>query len=630
MNKTAVLLLVTGFSMWTYILNANDVKTVRGEDKIIMPAKGEGLYVNNLFQSNMVLQRDKPIAVWGWAKPGEAVKVEFDGKEQTAEAADDGSWKVEFPALPASANPKTMVIKGSDKTINLENILIGDVWVLGGQSNMEFPIHKVQNGQLEIISANLPNIRILSIPQENGPDPKKNFPKIYQWSGWSKRHFRKGFWDVCSPDTVKELSAIGYVFARRLQMATQIPIGVIDVSRGGTTVETWTPIEVLKSIDSPEVKMKLEEWDKKVSEFDPQKDLEDQIKRYNQWVERMKKQGKKIPPNRKAPTEPRPGPAMDQNRPGNCYASMMAPLEGLQVKGAIWHQGYNNCFDGSRGAKMYYDIFPEMISSWRKAFNNPEMAFGILSLCTQGTRQRLENFSSQMIDAGPYIREAQYKTFEDMYKAGDKNIGFTVTYDLRRRWYHPQLKVPAGERIARWALATQYGFEKEIKWKPPMIQKMEVKDGTIILDFDQATSAIDDGGPIEGFAIAGADGKFYPAIAKNKVTGKDQRGRDKKDMNSIVLSSPMVPEPKHFRYAWARMPMANVQAHHNTDIPIGTQRSDTWTLNDMYEAYVGKKAVDPNTLDRKERRELQNALKASDLERQLKEAETLIKDNTKK
>ena len=139
---------------------------------------------------------------------------------------------------------------------------------------------------------------------------------------------------------------------------------------------------------------------------------------------------------------------MDQNRPGNCYASMIAPLDGLQVKGAIFHQGYNNCFKGTQGAIMYRRVFPEMIKAWRAAFNNSEMPFGILSLCTEGAVQTLDNYSEMMANTGPYIREAQYQTFLDFYKAGDTQIGFVSTYDLRRRWYHPQFKVPAGERIA--------------------------------------------------------------------------------------------------------------------------------------------------------------------------------------
>jgi len=543
------------------------------EDVIDVPAIGEGLCVHNLFQSYMVLQRDKPISVWGWAAPGERVTVSFAEAKASSVAAADRSWKVTLPAMGASWMPFKMTIKGTVETITLDNVLVGDVWLLGGQSNMEFPLSRIENGNLEIVSANFTNISILTVPAQNGPDEKKGFPRLHEWSGWFKRHYRKGDWDVCTPKIVRELSAIGYVFARRIHMATETPIGVMDVSRGGTTVETWTPDSVLRKIDAPEVKAKLAEWDKKVAEFDPQKDLAERIKRHREWVARMKKQGRQIPADRKEPTDLRPGPKADQNRPGNCYASMIAPIAGLAVKGAIWHQGYNNCFDGARGARMYYQVFPKMIAAWRAAFNDPQMPFGIITLCTQGSRQTLDDFCSHMNDAGPYIREAQYKTFLDLYNAGDKNIGFTSTYDLRRRWYHPQLKIPAGERIARWALATQYGFGREIRWKPPIVKKMEIKDGKILLYMDDSAQNEDDGGVMEGFAVAGRDKRYHPAKAENLVTGRDGRGRPRKDMKVIVLSSPMVPEPVHYRYAWARSPMGNLQAHYNTDIPLATQRN---------------------------------------------------------
>ena len=152
--------------------------------------------------------------------------------------------------MPANSAPQKLTVQGKDKTLTLENVLVGDVWILGGQSNMEFPLSRIENGNLEIVSANYENIRILTVPSQNGPDNKQGFPRLHEWSGWFGRHFRKGDWDVCSPDIVRELSAIGYVFARRIHMASQVPIGVIDVSRGGTTVETWTPDPVLRKIDT--------------------------------------------------------------------------------------------------------------------------------------------------------------------------------------------------------------------------------------------------------------------------------------------------------------------------------------------------------------------------------------------
>jgi sialate O-acetylesterase len=276
---------------------------------------------------------------------------------------------------------------------------------------------------------------------------------------------------------------------------------------------------------------------------------------------------------------------------------------------------------------MYHHIFPEMISAWRAAFNDPAMPFGILSLCTDGAVQTLENYSEMMANAGPYIREAQYQTFLDFYREGDRNIGFVSTYDLRRRWYHPQLKIPAGERIARWALATQYGFEKEIRWKPPMVQDMKIENGTIILSLDEPAGAVDDGSPIMGFAVAGEGRNFHPAEATHFVTGKDDRGRPRKDTKTLVLSSPMVSSPVHYRYAWGRSPLGNLQADRITDIPFATQRSDNWPLENVPLGVHGEDV--PKKLDRGQRRKVQEALREVDLERRLQQARALIGENAK-
>ena len=618
--------LIIFFGMFSSVVYSQDSpQQMPREDVIEFPAIGEALSVSNVFQTNMVLQRDKPISIWGWAAPDEKVTVTFDGKEKAASAGEDRSWKVTFPAMAASSKPHILTVKGAEKTLTLENILIGDVWVLGGQSNMEFPLSKVENGPLEIVSANFPNLRILTVPALDGPENKSGFPRLHEWSGWFSRHFRKGDWDVCSPEIVRELSAIGYVFARRIHTAAQVPIGIIDASRGGTTVETWTPLSELQKIDSEEVRSLLTEWEEKVADWNPQADLAGRIERYQQKVARFEKEGKKMPAHEKEPSDLRPGPAMDQNRPGNCYASMIAPLAGLQVKGAIFHQGYNNCFNGTQGAIMYRRVFPKMITAWRTAFQNPEMPFGILSLCTEGPVQTLDNYSELMANTGPYIREAQYQTFLDFYRAGDKNIGFVSTYDLRRRWYHPQLKIPAGERIARWALASQYGFEKEIRWKPPMIEEMKIEEGSIVLHLDESASAIDNGGPILGFAVAGKDRKFHPAEATHFVTGKDDRGRSKKDTRKLVLRSPMVSDPIHYRYAWGRSPLGNLQADRQTDIPFATQRSDDWPWERIPVGVFDDEEV--TKLDRGQRQKLQEALRKLDLERKLHQARGVLQAN---
>ena len=587
-------------------------KLVNGKDRIDVPAIGDGLCLHNLFQSGMVLQRDKPIRIWGWAEPGEKVTVTFGEKTQSSTTAADRSWKVELPALPASSEPRTLVVQGKAATLKLEDILIGDVWLLGGQSNMEFPIYKVDGGSLEIASANFKNIRLFTVPQLNGPDDKKSFPRLYQWSDWFGEHYRQGYWDVCTPATVSEMSAIGYIFARRLHMATQIPIGVIDASRGGTCIETWMPLELLKTIDTPEVKAVLSEWDKKVAEFDPQKDLEARTKQFNDWVDNTKKQGKEIPADRTAPTDLRPGPVMDMNKPGNCYASMIAPIAGFPIKGAIWHQGYNNALVPN-GHVMYYQVFAKMIGAWRAAFDDPKMPFGIISQETEGDPQDLDNYLGKMKDEGIYIREVHYKTFLDFQKAGDKNVGYASSFDQRRAWYHPQIKLPVGERIAGWALVTQYGKGSGIRWLPPTIQEMRVEGGKIILKMVRFEVDRHNDGPILGFAIAGKDGKFQPAKAE---------WGDKSDRSLIVLSSPLVAEPVYYRHAWGRNPLANLKAD---GIPLDTLRNDNFTVADMYEIYTGKKSATPKILDRRESGELAKALKAEDVKRRLKEAETFIK-----
>ncbi len=609
---------------------ADPKKAMPREDVVEVPAIGEGLCVHNLFQTNMVIQRDKLIIIWGWATPKEKVTVSFSGKEQTATTTKDRSWKVTFPAMSANATPAQLTVKGKEKEITLDNILIGDVWILGGQSNMEFPLDKVENGQLEVVSANFPEIRILTVPAQNGPEEKEGFARLHEWSDWSSRHFRKGDWDVCSPEIVKELSAIGYVFARRIHMTSRIPIGVIDASRGGTSVETWTPVSVLKQIGTEEVNTLLAEWDEKIASWDAKQDLENRIRKHEAKVQTMKERGEKIPPNRTVPTDLRPGPAMDKNRPGTCFNSMIAPIAGLSVKGAIFHQGFNNALGGgSDGAAMYHQIFGKMIASWRASFNDPEMPFGIISLCTAGSPQSRDDYLEKMVDNGVYIREAQYKTFLDLYKFGNNNIGFASSFDKRRSWYHPRLKIPVGERIARWALATQYGLDKEIKWRPPMYTEMKVENGKISLHMDTNVGPVDDG-PIVGFAIAGEDRRFQPADANWFEKGRDKNNRPQTDRSVVVLSSPHVPNPIHFRYAWGRNPMGNLQSTDHNDLPFATQRSDDWRLEEVPDKYYANPKSSARDRKRELRSQAQKELRLSDMERRLKEAWTFIEENKDK
>lgn len=572
-------------------------------------AQSDGLTAHSLFQSNMVIQRDKAIVIWGQAPAGQEVSVSFAGQEAKGMADDKGAWRVSLPAMPANATGQVLTLKSKGKTLNFNNVLIGDIWIAGGQSNMQHPLSNVEDGPMEIASANFPNIRLLTVPPIIDHKLKKSFP--LQANG-------EGKWITCSPKSVPGFTAIGYIFARRIHMASQVPIGMIDASRWGTTVEAWTPIAELRKLDAATVKSQLAEWDKKVADYDPQKALEARIQRYNSRTEHLKKQGQDVS-KRKPPTEIPPSPLHNQNHPGTCYNSFIAPLAGFAVKGAIYHQGFNNSrFDA---AQFYYTVMPVMIRAWRTTFRDPNMAFGIISLCTDGAPQTFDNFTESMLNHGILVREAQYKTFLDFYKGGDKNIGFASSYDHRHAWYHPQNKVPAGERIARWALATQYGLTR-IAWKPPMVTEVKVEKDSLHIHFDNHVGPKERGAAIVGFAIAGADKKYQPARAEPLLTGKDGRGRPKYNSKILVLSSPHVPQPIHYRYAWGRNPMANLQlAHvHQKDVPLATQRSDSWTFYEV----PNVRPLPEKVSDRTYYNQIREALQLVDLERRVKDAQLLL------
>lgn len=560
--------------------------------------------LHNLFQSNMVLQRDKAVVVWGWGEPGVKVTVELAGESAETAIGGDRSWRVSLPAMPANATGQTMTVSSGENTRRLDNVLMGDVWVIGGQSNMQHPLSNVEGGQLEIVSANFPAVRLLTVPPLIDDRVKENFPRRLEGEK------EDGDWKVCSPKTVPPFSAIGYVFGRRLHMASQVPIGLIDVSRWGTTVEAWTPRDVLEGTENEAVGAQLEEWKQKIASFDPEKDLEARIARYRRHK----------PEGTNPPTEPDPGPQVNQNYPGNCFNSFIAPIAGFAVKGAIYHQGFNNA--RADAAELYHEVFSRMITAWRAAFEDPKMPFGIISLCTDGTPQTLENYCESMMNHGIYVREAQYKTFLEFFEAGDANVGFASSFDLRHAWYHPQKKIPAGERIARWALATQYGLGASIHWKPPMVTKVERVDGAIRLHFDKEVTTEERGEVIVGFAVSGEDKKYQPATAEPLVTGKDSRDRTQYDRRVLVLSSPHVTEPVHYRYAWGRNPMGNLRASGNPQrhIPFATQRSDDWAYWEVPHVDL----ADDQRASRQSVEAIREALRFMDLERRVMDARRLL------
>ncbi len=493
------------------------------------------LSVHHIFDNNMIIQRDKPVRVWGWGMPDKDVVVSFNGQEKTTKVSEKGRWELELDPMPFNTTSQLFKVtcnaedESNGEAVVFQNVLIGDVWILGGQSNMELDLQRIYHGDEEIVSANFPNIRILTLPAKASPTPVDNFERLNEWDGWHGRFDLKGYWFVCSPQTVPTFSGMGYVFGRRLFMASQVPIALIDASWGGTSLEAWISQE--KLLEYPANKGLIDLWDEKIK-LDPEK-------------------------------------TNDRNNPGAAFNGMMNIFGGLSVKGIIFHHGFNNALGDSR-PKLYEKNIQMMIEEWRETFNDPDLPFGIIELSAGGQPQTLENFEVSMHDAGTYIREAQLEAYKNM-----ENIGFVAAYDQQVNWYHPFKKVQLSERMARWALATQYGFD--FGWEPALVTSSEIVDGKMIVSFDKKV-ATHDGRPMEGFAIAGSNQRFYPAQAEYLITGKDDKNKDILDKTKVVISNKSVKKPVSVRYAWARNPLGNLvnDQHNEKTIPVPSFRTDNW------------------------------------------------------
>lgn len=515
----------------------------------------------HIFDDNMVLQRDKPVRIWGWAAPEERVKVEFAGKVRSATANLQGEWSVHFDPMSANDQPQTMRISGTKSSVQFSDILIGDVWVLGGQSNMEFDLARIFHGDAEVLSANFPGIRLMTIPSSADQSPKKDFERINEYDGWLDRYDKKGSWFVCSPSTVSTFSGLGYIFGRRVHLASRIPVGLIDLSLGGTTLEAWLSPATLAQMDENAQLLKL--WNDKAAAFDPVEDLKAKIRNWEKNRALRKEQGLDPMPK---PAERSANPALDRNFPGSSYTGMVAVIAGLAVKGIVFHQGYNNALRDSR-PKLYALNFKALIRDWRNTFNDQNLPFGIIELSAGGEPQTPENYELRMVDPASSIREGQFKAFLEA-----PHTGFACTYDQQVNWYHPQKKAEAGERMARWALKTQYGFD--LAWEPAICVGVDRLKDRIIVSFDREVKSSDDR-PLDGFAIAGNNRHFFPAKADWLKIADDQ-GKPVYDKKKIEVWNSLVAEPVEVRYAWARNPLGNLVNSDARIIPVPPFRTDHW------------------------------------------------------
>jgi sialate O-acetylesterase len=480
-----------------------------------------------IFGSHMVLQRDQKDRVWGKAAAGEEVTVAIGDQSKSTKAGDDGSWSVTLDPLPAGG-PHTLTVKGKN-TVTFDDVLVGEVWLCSGQSNMELPVAAAHDGDIEALAASLPKIRLISVPQRGTQEPQDDF---------------RGRWEVCSPSTVKGFSAVGFFFGRQLHETLGVPVGLIDDAWGGSACEAWIRRDRLAA-DS-KFKGLLDRWEKIEREYPH--DKEEYAKKLADWekaVAEAKAAGKQPP---RHPDDPE-GRMRGNARPGNIYNGVLKPTIGYGIRGAIWYQGETN----AGRAYQYRDLFPLMIKSWRDEWGIGDFPFYWVQLADYMSEK-----SEPADSAWAELREAQTMTMDKL-----PNTGQAVIIDIGEgKDIHPRNKQDVAKRLARWALARDYGVE--VPYKSPTYRAMKTHGNRVTLTFFDAGDGLRtfDVNAVRGFTIAGKDRKFAPA--KAEIHGKDQ----------VEVWSDDVSDPVAVRYAWADNPVCNLYSR--AGLPVTPFRTDDW------------------------------------------------------
>lgn len=481
----------------------------------------------DIIGDSMVLQQKQAVPVWGFAEPGETVIVRFGKQKKTVNAGEDGKWRINLDPLKADFTPQTLTIAGKN-TIELKNVLVGEVWLVAGQSNMQLLLRETQNGEAAQAAANYPNIRLFNASRE---------------VAFKKKQGKLGEWKSTTPESVKEFSAAGFYFAVEMQKELNVPVGVINSSYGGSQAEAWTPIAYLNA--NPDLKATVERakiWD----EERPRVKVE-----YAEAIAKWRESADKA---RAAGARPSPSPSVpdalrDYRIASSIYDGMIEPLMPFAVRGAIWYQGESN----EARAEQYNILLPTMIRAWRERWGAGNFPFGIVQL------PNYRRINSEPEEAAwSFIREAQRRT-----AVNTPNTGLIVTIDIgEANDIHPKNKLDVGKRMARWALKDVYGRKLS---GSPVFKKAEIKGSKIILTFDGAGSGlrIRDGDKLDEFAIAGADKKWVWAEAK--IVGK----------NKVEVSSPQISQPVAARYAFNSNPK-HPNLTNDGGLPAAPFRTDDW------------------------------------------------------
>jgi len=470
-----------------------------------------------LISDHMVLQQGVPVRIWGTADPGEAVRVDFQGQSVSTKAAENGKWATWLKPL-AAAGPLEMTIAGSN-TVVIKDVLVGEVWLGSGQSNMEFLLSNAVNHDEEIARADYPLIHLFRARHAVADQPAGDVV---------------GTWQVCSPQSAGGFSAVEYFFGRELYQDLHVPMGLIESDWGGTPAQSWTSRPAIES--DAALKYVLDEWDRVLAKYPAVKEQYDKrLEAWNQAVAAAKAEGR-TPPNR--PGLP-PGPG-HQNTPAGLYNGMIAPLTPFAIRGVIWYQGESNATEAH--AYRYRRLFRAMIEDWRDRWGQGDFPFLFVQLANYKSSQWW-----------PVLRESQTEAL------GLRDTGMAVTIDIgESKDIHPKNKQDVGRRLA--LAARHLAYQEPVEYSGPLYRQATPEGSQLRVWFTHADGLqAKGGGALTGFTIAGPDGNFVPADAR--IEG-----------STVVVSSQQVSDPVAVRYAWADDPVCNLI--NQAGLPASPFRSD--------------------------------------------------------
>ena len=466
--------------------------------------------------SHMVLQRDQPVPVWGWAAPGAEVILRFAGRTCETEADGTGRWRVTLPKLAANWQPQSMSIESSDGSkIELTDILIGEVWFCTGPSNIFWPVQRCDNAEQEIRRADFPLIRFFTVKKTRADKPQNDCV---------------GHWFSCNPQTVRDVSGIGYFFSRRIHQELDVPVGLLQSFWGGSRIEAWTSRDALDA--RPEVKPILDWWQEEFRRFDPQKAKlwhEKQLAAWKTSVLKAKSTGSSSPKRPAAKNDPRDS----QHRPACLYNGMVAPLIPFSIRGVICYQGLGNLLRADSSVLL----LETMLRDWRTRWAQGDFPIGMV----QPAPFNCDKWAKSGSDAYSVQREAQLIVQKKM-----TNIGLAPTMDVDAvDVLHFTNKQLVGRRLSGWALAAVYGFD--IPYAGPVYKSMTVRGESIRVRFQHTGTGLttNDGRPPRHFEIAGADRKYYPAEARI-------------DGHTVIVRSERVAKPIAVRFAFSDTAVVNL------------------------------------------------------------------------